>query len=96
MTLSAFVRSLLLTSFLSFVAPLLLVSLVLIALYLAGSVPIAESVSCTITEQILEFLAVFGNGSAIEGTLVISTTCGLVGALFDTYAFYRHHNLRGG
>jgi hypothetical protein len=96
MILIAFLRSLLLTSFLSFAAPVFLFGSVLMLLYLAGSIPITEAMSGAIAEQILKFLAVFGNGSAVEGIFVISLTCALVGALFDTYAFYRHQNLRGG
>jgi len=42
---------------------------------------------------LLSFLAVFGTGSPLEGVLVIGMTCSIVGALFDTYAFYRYQSL---
>lgn len=44
-------------------------------------------------EQILQFLQVFGSGSAMRGLLIICTVCSLVGVLFDTYTFYRYQKL---
>ncbi len=96
MTSPTFLRSLLLTSVLSFVTPTVLVGIVLVSLYLVGQIPFIETFSQAGVAQILSFLAVFGNGDAVEGVLTIGLTCSLVGALFDTYAFYRHQNLRGG
>ncbi len=46
-------------------------------------------------ESIWQFLAIFGSGSPSEGILAIAFTFGLVGVLFDTYAFYRYQTLRG-
>jgi uncharacterized membrane protein len=96
MTLPAFIRSLLLTSALSFAAPIALVGIVLVSLYMVGQVPLMDGFSQAGSERILKFLTVFGNGDAVEGALTIGLTCGLVGALFDTYAFYRHHPLKRG
>lgn len=95
-TLPAFIRSLLLTSTLSFATPIVLVGIVLVSLYGVGQIPLFDGFSQTGVEHIVRFLAVFGNGDAVEGALTIGLTCGLVGALFDTYAFYRHHYLKGG
>ncbi|MGA7934109.1 MAG: hypothetical protein WCA35_11225 [Kovacikia sp.] len=92
----SFLRSLILTSVLSFIAPVLLIGTVLCGLALIGQIPIIEPIAQTGSTQILRFLAVFGSGDAVEGLLIIGITCGIVGALFDTYAYYRHHNLRGG
>lgn len=89
-----FLRSLLLTSVLSFTAPLLLVGGVWVSLFLLGYIPLLEAIAQTGSEQILNFLAIFGNGCPLEGILVIGCTCGFVGALFDTYAFYRYQTLR--
>ncbi|WP_421658264.1 hypothetical protein [Leptothermofonsia sp. ETS-13] len=96
MTLPTFLRSLLLTGALSFAAPIVLIGTVLISFYVVGQVPFIDAFSQAGVTQILNFLAVFGNGDAVEGMLIIGLTCSLVGALFDTYAFYRHQNLRGG
>ncbi len=89
-----FLRSLLLTIVLSFVAPILLVGGALVSLSLVGYIPGSEAIE-SIADQILQFLAAFGSGNAFGGLIVISLTCSLVGALFDTYAFYRYQSLRG-
>jgi hypothetical protein len=86
-----FLRSLLLASAFSFAAPLILIGAVLLSLDLIGHIPLLGSLSHSIVHQILQFLNVFGNGDPWQGTLVIGTAFSLVGALFDTYAFYRHH-----
>jgi len=91
----AFLRSLFLTSLLSFAAPVLLIGGTLMGLSLVGQIPYAEVISRMGAAQMLKFLAVFGSGDAVQGALVIGLTCALVGALFDTYAFYRHQNFRG-
>lgn len=91
MTLLAFLRSLLLTSTFSFATPIVLIGFALVGLDLLSQVPLIDTISQSGSGQILSFLTVFGNGDAIEGAFVIGLTCGLVGALFDTYAFYRHH-----
>jgi len=89
MSILPFLRSLLLTSVFSFVAPIVLVGgdqFVLNRLYsLEGK---------SIAEQILQFLATFGSGNSFRGLVVIGLTCSLVGVLFDTYAFYRYQSLR--
>lgn len=90
MTLPAFIRSLLLASALSFATPILLVGILLVGLYAGGQIPVINGFSQAIADQILQFLTTFGNGNALEGALTIGLTCGLVGAIFDTYAFYRH------
>jgi len=87
-----FLRSLLLTSVFSFVAPIVLVGGAWISLSLIGYIPGLEGKS--IAEQILQFLATFGSGNSFRGLVVIGLTCSLVGVLFDTYAFYRYQSLR--
>lgn len=90
-----FLRSLLLTTILSFTAPILLVGTALTSFSLLSYIPQLEAATQLSIGQVLQFLAVFGNGCPLEGLLVIGLTCGLVGAMFDTYAFYRYQNLRG-
>ncbi len=90
-----FLRSLLLTIVLSFIAPLFLVGGTIVSVSLIGYLPGPEGIAEAIAEQILQFLATFGSGNPLRGLVVISLTCSLVGALFDTYAFYRYQTLRG-
>ena len=89
-----FLRSLLLTIIFSFVAPMLLVGVALIDLSLIGYIPGLQGKGQALAEQILQFLATFGSGYPLRGLVVISLTCSWVGALFDTYAFYRYQILR--
>lgn len=88
-----FLRSLVLTVFLSFVAPFVVVIVLLAAFSAIGYVPGLETSGQAGTTQLFNFLAVFGSGCPIQGVIVISCTCSLVGALFDTYAFYRYQSL---
>ena len=90
-----FLRSLLLAIVFSFVAPMLLIGGGLLSVSLVGLIPGLQATGQAIIEQLLQFLAVFGNGSCLRGVVVIGLTCSVVGALFDTYAFYRYQNLRG-
>jgi hypothetical protein len=90
-----FLRSLLLTIVLSFVTPMLFIGGGLIIVLLLGYVPGLQAVGNAIAMTMTQFLATFGSGSAVHGLVVIGLTCSLVGALFDTYAFYRYQNLRG-
>lgn len=90
----SFLRSLLLASTFSFAAPLGLIGGIWLLLSITKQIPFVEAVSQAGAEKLLEFLAVFGSGDAVQGALVIGLTCGVVGALFDTYAFYRQHHLR--
>lgn len=74
--------------------PIIFISTIVVTLFLIMQIPVTQSVSQTMVKQILQILMVFGTGSAIEGALVIATTCSLVGIMFDTYAFY--NRLRNG
>ncbi|PSB03227.1 hypothetical protein [Merismopedia glauca] len=96
MTIShSFLRSVVLSIFLSFIAPILLTITIFISLLIVGCFPGVTALTLTSTNHIKQFLAVFGNGCPLQGLLVISITCSLVGALFDTYAFYRYQTMRG-
>jgi hypothetical protein len=91
---SSYLRSLILTSIFSFIAPLLLVGGATAGMVLLGFVPWLEGLSQIGLEQIKIFLQTFGNGNALEGSLVIGCACALVGGLFDTYIFYRQRSFR--
>ena len=92
--LPSFLLSLLLTVIFSFVTPMLLVGGALVSLSLIGYIPGLEEITQSIAEQISQFLAIFGSGNPFRGLVVIGLACGLVGALFDTYTFYRYQSLR--
>ena len=85
-----FLRSVILTSLLSFIAPLLLIGAGLTSFSLIGLMPALQGVGHSGEEMILQFLATFGSGCPLQGFLVIGVTFGLVGALFDTYASFGH------
>ncbi len=85
---SDFLRSLLLTMIFSFLTPTLLIVGGLISFTLMGYLPLLEALGQFWSNQILQFLAIFGRGNPLEGGLIISMTFSLVGALFDTYASY--------
>lgn len=90
--LSNFLRSLSLTIVLSFFAPIVLVAVLLATLSGIGCIPGFESAGEAGIAQLWEFLATFGTGCPVRGLMVIGCTCSLVGALFDTYAFYRYQS----
>ena len=81
-----FIRSLLLTSLLSFVAPIVLVTVLLGGFSVISYVPGLVTIGNVGATQLLTFLVIFGKGCPLEGVMVIGLTCSLVGALFDTYA----------
>jgi hypothetical protein len=93
-TLPNLLRSLLLTGIFSFLAPVLLVGVILIFLAIVGHIPWLNAIGRVGVDQVLQFLKVFGSGSAVSGSFVIGVVCSLVGVLFDTYTFYRYQNLR--
>ncbi|MBD2292130.1 hypothetical protein H6G06_01205 [Anabaena sphaerica FACHB-251] len=89
-----FLRSLVLTTVFSFIAPMFLVGVMLVCFCLSSFVPGLQGLTEDIPSQILHFLATFGTGSPINGLFVISLTCAFVGGLFDIYAYYRYQILR--
>lgn len=87
-------RSLLLTSIFSFLAPVLLIGTILASLALLGYVPGLEVFGKAGVDQVAQFLKVFGSTSALRGLVTIGIACSVVGILFDTYTFYRYQKLR--
>lgn len=84
-----FLRSILLTMVLSFITPILVISMGLAGAAILGCLPFLETIGQFSCRQILQFLATFGSGHPLQGSMIIATTCSLVGALFDTYASYQ-------
>ncbi|NJM73519.1 MAG: hypothetical protein HC862_27245 [Scytonema sp. RU_4_4] len=89
-----FLRSLLLSIIFSFVAPMLLFGSVLLALSVVSYIPGLQGVTEVVTTLIKDFLCIFGSGTPVGGLFVICSTFSFVGALFDTYAYYRCQILR--
>ncbi|MEQ8754167.1 MAG: hypothetical protein RID09_11700 [Coleofasciculus sp. G1-WW12-02] len=92
-TLPTLIRSLALTTLLSFIAPVVLFLAFFAFLCTLSWVPGLGTLGQTGANDLLQFLAIFGSGCAVEGLVVISLTCSFVAALFDTYAFYSYQHL---
>lgn len=90
-----FVRSLLLTSMVAFITPIIFVGGLLMVLSLLSYIPIVGMIGVIGIDHLCKFLTIFGDGSTIEGMLVICTSFGIVGALFDACNFYRYQVLNG-
>ena len=88
-------RSLLMTSVISFITPLGLVGTLLLVLLGIGQISPLLSFSQSSIQRIQDFLAVFGNGHTLQGLFVIGFASSIVGALFDIFNFYRYQSLRG-
>ncbi|WP_422661965.1 hypothetical protein [Pannus brasiliensis] len=88
-------RSLLFTTLLSFLTPVLLVGASLTALCVTSYLPGFSFISQTGSDQILEFLTIFGSGYPVQGMLTIGITFALVGSLFDLFNFYVYQGTRG-
>ena len=46
------------------------------------------------TDSVLNFLAVFGNGNPLEGTIALCSTFAIVGMLLEGLNFYRYYTWR--
>lgn len=84
---------LILTAFLSFATPVLLIGGILTSLALFAYIPGAEAIATGSVNAIVQFLAIFGNGCPLSGLLAIGLTCGFVGALFQLCTYYRYQHL---
>jgi hypothetical protein len=89
-----FLRSLILASIFSFLAPVLLIGTILASLALLGYIPGLEAIAQVGIGQVAEFLKVFGSANALRGLLTIGIACSLVGVMFDAYTLYRYQNLQ--
>lgn len=86
--------SLLVTAFVSFATPLIVVGAVLAVLSLLSYIPAFSLWGQGGATQVMDFLSTFGNGYALEGIIIIALTCSFVGGLFDLSNFYRYQNFR--
>lgn len=93
MTLSS-LRSLLLTTLISFIAPIFVVVVSLAGLSAVSYVPAFDLAGKAIVGSMINFLAVFGGGCPFWGVLTIGSTFCVVGGLFNLYTLYRYQGLR--
>jgi hypothetical protein len=89
----SFLISLLLTTMVSFVMPIILCGLILISLAIASYLPGIAVIGKACYPQVWAFLNMFGNGSVGEGILILALTCGIAGFLFEALNFYRYQTL---
>ncbi len=94
-SLPNFLFSLLLTTIFSFSVPVIVVGAILIIPVAISYLPGLTTLGQVFPATIFDFLATFGNGSPLQGTLTIALSCCLVGGLFNLYTFYRYQYLRG-
>ncbi|WP_017303403.1 hypothetical protein [Spirulina subsalsa] len=90
---SHLLRSVLLTTFFSFAAPIIVAGMLLMSFWLFQMLPYGHDVGQLCINQVLTFLAVFGNGHPVEGSITIGLCWGFVGAMFDLCTFYRYQHL---
>lgn len=76
-------RSLVLTGVLGMLLPLFVILSLFSALFLVGLIPFLRSYTMVGTAQLVHILEIFGNGSLIQGSLVIGLASSVVSALFD-------------
>ncbi len=88
------VSSLMLTAFMSFTVPLLLVGTLLSSFLVASYIPGLTLLGHSGARDILNFLTIFGNGFPVQGIFVIGITCGIVGTLLDLFNFCRYEYRR--
>ncbi len=73
---------------------MIFVGVALLILSILTLLPGLQSLGEIMATQISQFLATFGSGTPLQGLFVICLTCSFVGALFDTYVYYRCQILR--
>jgi hypothetical protein len=93
-TVTSFAHSLLLAIAVSFLAPVMMLAIACSGMQLWTYLPVVGGIGAAVNQGIAGFLTIFGNGSPVQGMFTISIACAVVGALFDTYAFYRFPNHR--
>ena len=78
----------------SFAVPVILIGFILGFLNIIGYFPVFLSLSNQLSLQVLEFLAIFGNGKPLQGILTLGCTISIVGVLLDILNFYRYQSLK--
>jgi len=89
------IASLLLTTAFTFSAPMVLTGILLGLFLVISYIPGCYFLATNSAHQIMQFLAVFGNGYPLQGIIVISLAFAFVGGLFDLFNFYRYQTMSG-
>jgi hypothetical protein len=89
-----FFLSLVLTTIISFTAPVVLVASVLGILSIASYLPGLMEFGKQSAIYILEFLAVFGSGKPINGMMTLGLIVSIAGVLLDLLNIYRYQSWR--
>lgn len=86
-------RSLFVALCVGFLLPIVVIVMALTGLIILGYIPGLVGLSQIGLQALANFLMTFGDGSCVEGTLVIGGAFALVTLLFDGYVTYRHRSL---
>ncbi len=78
----------------SFAAPVILIGFILVFSTLIAYLPGLLNLGDQLFIQVLNFLAVFGNGKPLQGILTLGFTVSIVGILLDLLNFYRYQSLQ--
>lgn len=89
-TLSLFLRSLVITGTISFMTPWFVTGIGFTVLLLVSCIPLWNEFARDGMQAAIEILAIFGNGSPIEGLVAIGITYSLVNMLFEAVAAQRY------
>ncbi len=90
--LSDLLSCLALSTFVSFIVPIVPIGTILAASYAVGFIPGCAVVGHIGIDRILEFLAIFGNGLPLQGIITIGLAWAFVGALLELFSFYVYQN----
>ncbi|MGF1542440.1 MAG: hypothetical protein ACFCU5_18690 [Pleurocapsa sp.] len=78
----------------SFTVPVVLVGGILGTLFVFSYLPGLVEFGRQGAIQVLNFLAVFGDGKPLQGMITLALTVSVVGILLDALNFYRYQSLR--
>jgi hypothetical protein len=78
----------------SFTIPVILVGGILGTLFVVSHLPGLVEFGRQGAIQVLNFLAVFGDGKPLQGMITLALTLSIVGILLDALNFYRYQSLR--
>ncbi len=87
--LLSLITSLLLTTVVSFVIPLVSITVILSLLGIISHSPLVDIIANQCYQEVWGFLMTFGEGSGTQGIITISMVAGLAGFLFEALNFYR-------
>jgi len=86
------IAGLLLTTFVSFIAPVVAIGTILAGSYLVGWLPGFTVIGHIGSDSIVGFLTIFGSGLPINGMITIGLASAFVGALLELFSFCVHRS----